>query len=676
MLRKFSKKNPSAKQSKRGVILVTILFILAISFVLITAAMLMTKGTRDRLYARAESSQARLTATAVAQAFHEAYSNHTLSEGAMSTILTSNRAGNPLTITAGPDLPGLTSAADNCTKLTVVPHPSLADTYWIDITTTIGTESSTVRLAYKPHQSGSHSATFQHQLQLGSGGRLENIVVGTTINTTNETYDNSTISMYPATNNTVLSLGGSTSWGGQTHIASTLYCDSTLGSGSNTQMYGDVVFFGSNSGLNLHGLSGSSFHGNNGSDLYFLDGGSSVIWYDSNSINSTNIDSYGHNNEWICGFDNVTFYNSGMHVQLNQNIQQSENYYSYNGAVTNPANDYTQMSFGNTDAESAWTSRFGDYNADTVSPTSTQTISMAVSDYLGKISAGHYNDPDPAARPNGKTYAQFLSDCNINTMIAADPSSAPGTPFPVFGTGNHTLTAGTYILGGSGASSLNIGNGNKVTCDLNSGVYIFYVQGDFTFKTGTIEFINGDIADVNHTAYFIIAQSASLRFIPYNVTVGSVKYPTGIVSANCFAPGAATQRKTIDQTAKPSVLVIGAGCSVYNRCLPAAGSDHVSDGQIYYYGNGEESILTAYVNLLPLIAPTTTTPASGYGSVCGGQGGNNMIFYGRLYCNQCYGGNGSCLVMPYCPAPNDTNNNQSVPVDNKYDIFGFSYYTV
>ena len=267
MLRKFSKKNPSAKQSKRGVILVTILFILAISFVLITAAMLMTKGTRDRLYARAESSQARLTATAVAQAFHQAYSNHTLSEGAMSTILSSNRAGNPLTITAGPDLPGLTSAADNCTKLTVVPHPTMADTYWIDITTTIGTESSTVRLSYKPHVSASPSGTFQHQLQLGSGGRLENVVVGTTVNSSDQYTGESNISRFPAENNTVLSLGGSTSWGGQTHIASTLYCDSSLGSGGDTEMYGDVVFFGSNSGLNLHGLSANSFEGHNGADL-------------------------------------------------------------------------------------------------------------------------------------------------------------------------------------------------------------------------------------------------------------------------------------------------------------------------------------------------------------------------------------------------------------------------
>lgn len=660
MLRKFSKKNPSAKQSKRGVILVTILFILAISFVLITAAMLMTKGTRDRLYARAESSQARLTATAVAQAFHQAYSNHTLSEGAMSTILSSNRAGNPLTITAGPDLPGLTSAADNCTKLTVVPHPTMADTYWIDITTTIGTESSTVRLSYKPHVSASPSGTFQHQLQLGSGGRLENIVVGTTVNSSDQYTGESNISRFPAENNTVLSLGGSTSWGGQTHIASTLYCDSSLGSGGDTEMYGDVVFFGSNSGLNLHGLSANSFEGHNGADLYFLDANGSVIWYDSNRLDQTNIGSYSHNNEWICGFDDVTFYNSGMHVELNQNIDQSGTYYTY---ANGNANDTSLMTFGATNASDAWNNQVGDY----------ASVASAVSTYLGKISAGHYNDPDPAARPNGKTYSQFLVDSSINGFIASDPSSATGTPLTAYASGSdYELTAGTYILGGSGASSLNIGPGHKLECDLSTGKYIFYVQGDFTFISGTIEFKNGNIMDVNHTAYFIIAQGASLRFEPYNPNGN----PTGIVSTNCFTSAAPWQRKNLDQTAKPAVLVIGAGCSVYSRCLPAAGSDHVSDGQIYYDGNQNESILTAYVNLLPLIAPTATTPASGYGSVCGNRGGNCCIFYGRLYCNQCYGGNGSCLVMPYCPAPSDNSGGNATPVDNNYDIFGFSYYTV
>ncbi len=652
MLRKFSKKNPSAKQSKRGVILVTILFILAISFILITAAMLMTKGTRDRLYARAESSQARLTATAVAQSFYQAYWDQTLTEGALSTILTSNRAGNPLTIYAfGEDLPGLTKSTDNCTTLTVVPNPADATSYFLDFKTTIGTESSTVRLSLKHNDPITPSGTFQHQLQLGSGGRLENIVVGTTV-VSSDSYDNSTISMYPANNNTVLSLGGSTSWGGQTHIASTLYCDSTLGSGSNTQMYGDVVFFGNNSGLNLHGLSGSSFHGNNGADLYFLNGGSSVIWYDGTNVDNSNISSYGHNNEWICGFDDVTFYNSGMYVELNQNIQQSSDYYVY---ANSTPNDASLMTFGATNASDEWNNRVGDY-AD---------VAAAVNTYLGKISAGHYDAaPDSSDRPNNKTYADFLADSSLTGVLASNPSAESGTAFP--SAPGATLAPGKYILGAAGgASEFNIGAGNICECDLSLGTYTFYVKGDFTFKSGQLVFKNGDIMDPSHSAYFVITDNASLRFEPYNPN----GHPTGIVSANCFSSSDYT-RPNIVQTAKPSVMVLGAGCSVPSRCVPAAGSDHVTDGQIYYDGNQNECILNAYVNLLP-----TSAPSSSYGSVCGNRGGNCCIFYGRLYCNQCYGGNGSCLVMPYCPAPSDTNTNGFTAYRHDYLSAGFSYYT-
>ena len=649
MLRKFSKKNPSAKQSKRGVILVTILFILAISFILITAAMLMTKATRDRLYTRAESSQARLTATAVAQAFAQAYSNHTLSEGAMSTILSSNRAGNPLTITASPDLPGMTSAADNCTTLTVVPNTTLSGAYWIDFTTTIGTEKSTVRLSYKPHESGTHSATFQHQLQLGSGGRLENVMVGIDL----AQYNAGNTVRYAADNNTVLSLGGSTSVGGQTHIASTLYCDSSLGSGSNTQMYGDVIFFGDHGGLNLHGLSGSSFHGNNGANLYFLETDGSVVWYDNNRIDDTNLSSYAHNNDWICGFNNVVFRNSDMYVPLDQAVQQSQHYYR---------DGSSSISFGNSQAESAFTSRELDYSL----------VESAANTYWQTIEDGNYNETNLALRPNGQKYSEFLTASNIDGVVASDPSLATGTNFQAYTSGSDVnLPKGTYILGGTGASSLNIGKNHKILCNLNDGPYIFYVKGDFSFISGTFEFYNGDIADANHTAYFIICEGASLRFTPSDPDgIG-----TGIVSANCFAPGADHTRANIDQSSKPSVLVIGAGCSESGSCIPNAGTDHVTDGQIYYDCNANQCILTAYVNLLPKETPTTTAPSVGYGSVCAGRAGDGIIFYGRIYCNQVYGGDSSYMIMPYCPAPNDNSGGNSTPVDNAYDIYGFSYYT-
>ena len=66
MMRKFNKK----KGSRQGAILVTVVFILAFAMIFIAAAMMLTQSTRKRVYEEAESSQARLTVTSVAEAFY------------------------------------------------------------------------------------------------------------------------------------------------------------------------------------------------------------------------------------------------------------------------------------------------------------------------------------------------------------------------------------------------------------------------------------------------------------------------------------------------------------------------------------------------------------------------------------------------------------------------------
>ena len=58
--------------SKQGIILVMVLLILAMAMIFISAAILLTNGTRNRLYDNAEKSQARLTATSTAEAIWQA----------------------------------------------------------------------------------------------------------------------------------------------------------------------------------------------------------------------------------------------------------------------------------------------------------------------------------------------------------------------------------------------------------------------------------------------------------------------------------------------------------------------------------------------------------------------------------------------------------------------------
>ena len=67
MMRKLNKKG-----RRQGAILVTVVFILAFAIIFIAAAMMLTQHTRKRIYEEAESNQARLTVTSVAEAFYRA----------------------------------------------------------------------------------------------------------------------------------------------------------------------------------------------------------------------------------------------------------------------------------------------------------------------------------------------------------------------------------------------------------------------------------------------------------------------------------------------------------------------------------------------------------------------------------------------------------------------------
>lgn len=650
MLRHFSKKSSSGKQGKRGVILVTILFILAVAFIFITAAMLMTMGTRDRLYAKAENSQAKLTVTTVATTFLQSYNNQTLTETAFTNLINQAQT-NPVRIGASAPavgasagIPGLTSADDNCTDLSVTKN---GNTYYLDFTTTIGTETASVRMTMNPKQSTPPTSSFQHQLQLGSGGRMENVTVGCAIDPT-DAYGNDNVVRYDPVpfyghdNNSLLSMGDSTSLGGQAHIASTWYTNSPLSAGSNMQVYADVIFFGRNAGINLNGLSGNSFHGN-GTNLYFindtLDNPESILWYDNQRVDAGNISNFSYNNEWICGFDQVALRNMQLYVELNQNIQGSAHFYT---------SDDANVTFGNADAESKWNELVGNY----------ATVEGACNAYWDEVAGNGYTDPADANYPSNKTYGGFLSENNYD-FLSLSPDSAGGTT-PTF-TANGTLNPGIYVLGNS---EFNIGAGNKVTCDLSLGRYIFYVQGDYTFKSGTLEFKDGDITDPDKTAFFVIGSNGSLRFEPYNPN----GHATGIVSTNCFT-GGDVKRENIIQTTKPAIMVLGAGCSTSGRCVPQSGSDHVTDGQIYYDGNGNEAVLTAYINLLP-----TTANSTAYGSMCGNRAGKCLIFYGRLYCNTVYGGNAGEVIMPYCPAPDDQVSSDFVEYQPNYRCDGFAYF--
>ncbi|MBQ1740003.1 MAG: hypothetical protein II108_07180, partial [Clostridiales bacterium] len=82
MVKRFNKK----QGSKQGIILLTVVFILAMAIIFISACMLMTRATRDRMYWKAEQSQARLTVTSAAEAFYQALEVGDFKQSALETL--------------------------------------------------------------------------------------------------------------------------------------------------------------------------------------------------------------------------------------------------------------------------------------------------------------------------------------------------------------------------------------------------------------------------------------------------------------------------------------------------------------------------------------------------------------------------------------------------------------
>ena len=66
------KRSKKHSADKKGIILVTVLFILAMAMIFISCALLLTSATRSRVYDKAEASQARLTLTSAVESFYQA----------------------------------------------------------------------------------------------------------------------------------------------------------------------------------------------------------------------------------------------------------------------------------------------------------------------------------------------------------------------------------------------------------------------------------------------------------------------------------------------------------------------------------------------------------------------------------------------------------------------------
>ncbi|MBO4637614.1 MAG: hypothetical protein J5685_10765 [Clostridiales bacterium] len=146
------KKKQGRKGNKQGIVLVMVLFIFAIAIILLSCALMLTQGTRDRIYRRAEDNQARLTVTAVAESFAQAIYMGEISDEDLAKMADAggNGTGAWKTISlTGANIPGLSGDSDNCTQFKVYrEHGSSSDDIVAQFTTTIDDQTENVQIIF------------------------------------------------------------------------------------------------------------------------------------------------------------------------------------------------------------------------------------------------------------------------------------------------------------------------------------------------------------------------------------------------------------------------------------------------------------------------------------------------------------------------------------------------
>lgn len=459
-MRKFNKK----KGSRRGAILVTVVFILAFAIIFIAAAMSLTQWTRRRIYTEAESSQARLTVTSVAEAFYRAVKKCEFDD---SDII--NLCKGPSTIrvqatATAQKIPGLedigTSSTESYTLVTFSRqhHPGAGSTdddytYFADFSTHIDGQVENVRaeLSYTTPPTTKGGAPFSSQIDLNTKFGNNNMeVVGD-----GKQGDPDNIFLVrkgSANNNSSFS-----------SVATMVYCDGEVTFKDELFKSTDVVFL---QGARLKkGDSGHFGAASSVKNFFFFGSGTEPI---SNETDRGNFSAASNWNFYLCGRTDVGNWTQGGNVvEINANGTKKDGTPVFANSATNTAfvekvKKYAQY---NAQYKSDGTNQF---------PTTKEFLSSA-----GQIS---HNKLTSEKAPSNPTWSGSLGSFLTNNTYQKLGSY---------------LTSGTYVFTSDGSntdmSHPNVSNSEPYVIVLDgSKSYQFWFKGNVKFNLFKVVFIVND----------------------------------------------------------------------------------------------------------------------------------------------------------------------------------------
>lgn len=634
MVKRFSKK----QGSKQGVILLTVVFILAMAIIFIAACMVMTQATRNRLYWKAEQSQARLTVTSAAEALYQALLVGDFKESDLKTLAAQGATG--ILITAqGPDgyLPGMSTDSKNCTTLSLKRKDATYSEIYAYLTTTIGDESENVKITFKVKPKTTPTGLFGNPVDYnGTAGKL---------NFESEGY---VIGGGSKSDNFLIIRKGCNVADSSSNIYSDVVFTEGNVSSLKSNFYGDMVFLDNakwavgTGGAGADSAKGVYFVGvNSATDALTSETAydkfktSSPLVFANRKVNQK-INNLNGNNAYVIDV-------SGTSATWKSSLVTAAGY-----SLTNPGDAALQSVYAKASKYSSetFTKQIGTFPS-----TSTAFTKLGIDQ--ATLDAGTEMTLDQFVSKYGNQSAT-----DTKPMVGDDNTSNPGIE-----------TACIKITtGGTIGTEANDGT-SRYTFLFDGGTdYIIYFTGTVNMSKCTFAVVN---PDSSHNQLIVLKKGANLNISINDAQgdaydgAGFLSVPRGTNSTSTsnyltyiygtdIPGGEMTQSAGVssyyDSTTKPTFYVIGAG---NNQVLFGASS--------YFEG------------YLGLFNPDTTTTSK---VSCSGNGSTGQFLYGRMMFDGWEsGGDAGRFYMPYCPGPGDNSSPDDVELyEFGYTVLKVDYY--
>ncbi|MCQ2517051.1 MAG: hypothetical protein MJ094_09390 [Saccharofermentans sp.] len=643
-MRKISKKYLGKEEAKRGAMLVTILFIVAIAIVFISTAMMISMATRGRLYTNAVSDQARLTLQSLTQTVWQAIYSQEINDDQLRN-LAATQAVLAFDLDSVPGMGGhsnTSATASFWTPYTEQENDAQKALYcskiYIEFEVCIDNNSECYLMVLeKNHDEPASGNPFNFAVELtGSGAsELNSVVVGYTADnksdrtghTASTATDNITF-LHGVRMNTVDGFG----W--YTHLIT----DSILK--AQDSVFGlDALFVGNEAGLYI---------GNSGGQMLSSDGtrNANFYFYGTNAPFYSSLPTATQAAVAASGTPTFTFYGGNFTFErFSNDIVNSIN--RYYASITPEGATPRTVSAGY--GSFANTLNFSD-------PSKLSNIrNMYVDSSVPSINWGHTTTSydvttrDDSRVPN--TYINYAipDDSRIDTLPEAIStyhldtaiSQASATNRRVTFNDLRTLavhkTADGYVKAGCYTITDSTLTGD-LNVDVGTGSVYFYLSGGLTLNANSHIFIRNSGAGATDS----YGRPAALYLILPEGKCLTINRSSGIVDLACFVGEAYTDCSKLDQTKTPACYVFSMGSAGAPVYQDSQGNNITT--QLYWNGDGDCQ-LTAYVGFYPTAAGANDAACVTYRAA----DSNSIIFYGRM----CVGGivkqAGNFIYLPYCP---------------------------